>query len=475
MLGTKASSPDPDITIAERIAESVRERGGRRGGWYEVRALMSEFGIERFSADAQQRMTSALTAAGLSVEPPLGDVARRDTVVLTSGSQNGQPPGRTEPSAVEECVTVRVADPGGRLSQVPPGQRADGPRQGGVHWIDVRDSARISPAELLEVAGPYCGGQLDLGMVEDLLSPDPRPRIKRHAGGAVRCVSAFQVLACESDEGASDTSSSKAGVLLFEPVEFLVGTGWLITSWHDVEVYRGAERIREARPSPPAALFDEVERCWPGPGLTSAGDLAVLVLKELALTYAAAYRQFYIWEEEWELDFYRRPDRVDSETLLEVRALAAILRDWLSPLNPPGMRQDADKAWFPGITGTPERGGHELALRTDDRIDQALRALQEFTDTLRSAYDLLQLRQRERERERDDRFQRNIAVWGAAILVPTLVAGIMGANTWVPGQWSESHKPPHWAFLVLFALVVLSGLAAWLVIKRAQARDERDS
>ncbi len=285
-------------------------------------------------------------------------------------------------------------------------------------------------------------------------------------------MSAFRVQAAESDEGTRLESSSKAGVLLFEPVEFLVGDGWLITSWHDIEVYRGAKRIREDGPQPDATLFAQVERRWSKLNLSTAGDLALLVLHELALTYAAAYRQFYVWEEEWELDFYRRPDRVDRETLLEVRASAAVLRDWLSPLNPPGMRQDPEKAWFPGITGTDGTGGHGVALRIDDRVDQALANLQEFTNTLRSAYDLLQLREQERERERDDRFQRNIAVGGSALLVPTLVAGIMGANTWVPGQWSESHAPPHWAFLALVGLVVASGFVAWALIRRLQGRDD---
>src|SRR5205823_6403129 len=98
------------------------------------------------------------------------------------------------------------------------------------------------------------------------------------------------------------------------------------------------------------------------------------------------------------------------------------------------------------ITGTPTSGGYERAVRIDDRIDASLRGLREFTETVRSAYDLLQVRASELERERDDRFQRTIAIGGAVILIPTLVAGVMDANTWVPGEYGPTAS--HWAFAV---------------------------
>lgn len=440
---------EADREVAEEIARQVEQFGGRRGGWFEVRALMARFDIERYSEEGQARMTEALEGAGLSLDPPLSQLNRRDTVVLTSARVS-----QDEPSGgdLDEVLTVRTL--------------------GDVRWFDIADSSRVGVREVLEALGPQCGGALDEEIVDDLLSPDPRPKVKSPAAG-IRNVAAFRVTACESDEGAGPESESKAGVLMFEPVEFLLGDDWLITVWHDFEVFRGADRIREAPPAPPAELFAEVERCWGEGAFTTPGDLAVLVLHELALTYAPAYRQLYDWLEEWELDFYRRPDQIDRDTLLDVRASAAILRDWLGPLNPSGMRADLTKAWFPGITGSQDRGGHQRALRVNDRVDRALAELRQFNETLRSSYDLLELRQAERERERDDRFQRNVAVWGSAILIPTLVAGIMGANTWVPGQWG-SDDAPHWAFFVLLAIILGSGVVAFAVIHIVQSRDERD-
>jgi Mg2+ and Co2+ transporter CorA len=458
--------------VAEEIAERVGSTDGRRGGWFEVRALMGAFGIERYSEEAQARMTTALESVGLELDPPLSELDRSETVVLSPKTvQMAATPRRP----LTEVLTVRVLAPGGAIRQVSLEElsRIRDASDQEVRWFDLSATADLHIQEVFESLAPYCAANVTLEIFEDLLSPDPRPRVK-NLGAGIRCVSAFRVEACESDDGAKPESTSKAGILKFEPVELLVGDRWLITCWHDIEIYRGADRISENDPAPPADLFHEVERCWPSSQMSTASDLALLVLHELALTYAPAYRQFYDWLEEWELDFYRRPKRIDRDTLLEVRAAAAILRDWLGPLNPPGMREDARKAWFPHITGSSSEGAYKKALKVDDRIDRALAGLRDFNDTIRSAYDLLQLRERERERERDDDFQRTIAVGGSAILIPTLVAGIMGANTWVPGQWREENGPPHWAFAVLVAIVMASGFFAWLVIHRAHRRDRAD-
>jgi Mg2+ and Co2+ transporter CorA len=467
---------DDDRIVAERIAAELADQPGRRRGWREVRVLMGEFEIERLSYEARRRMASALSGAGLVPDPPLESVDRRDTVVLSridglDALDSGGDRTAAQPGSLKDVLKARTADPGQRVRTVDP-ESLSVPIGGGVRWFDVGDSSRADAAELLDALNPGCGGQLTREMVDDLLSPDPRPKVKLWDSGSIRGVAAFRVMAAESDEGAGAESLSKAGVLIFEPVEFLVGGDWLITCWHDAEVYRGADRVGERATAPSPTLFTEVERRWRASPVSSAGDLAVLVLFELALTYAPAYRQLYVWEEEWELDFFRRHDRCDHETLRDTRAGAAILRDWLHPLNPVGMRHDVERAWFPGVTGTKESGGYQIALDVDDRIDGALASLRDFNQTLRSAYDLLQLREDVLDRHRDERFQRNIAVGGSAILIPTLVAGIMGANTWVPGQ--SGPTSPHWAFAALIVLVVLSGVIAWALLRWLRAREDQN-
>ena len=434
---------------------------------------MAEFEIERLSADARDRMTLALKEVGITAQPSLNTVHRKDTVVLSSDDGRSPAPARSATpdttSTLDDVLTVRSCRPNqpigtSALSDI------DAARTAGVVWFDIRDSFALEPAAVLAELNAHCRNQLTLEMVDDLLSPDPRPKIVHYADGTIRGVSAFAVYAEESDQGAEPDSKSKTGVLEFQPVEFLVGADWLISCWHEVEIYRGAERVAEGPPAQRAELFHEVSRGWSAGGLSSAGDLGVLVLYELSLTFAPAYRELRAWEEEWELDFFRRPDRLDEETLLDARAAAAVLYSWLAPLNPPGMRKDIDRGWFPGVTGTPESGGYERAIRIDDRIDSSLRSLREFTASMRSSFDLLHVRTSELERKRDDKFQRTIAIGGAVILIPTLVAGVMGANTWVPGEYGES---AHWAFVVFLVLVFGSGLLAWLFLRRMGRTDDR--
>ncbi|MDT4960552.1 MAG: hypothetical protein QOF87_199 [Pseudonocardiales bacterium] len=438
---------------------------------------MSEFTIDRLSDDARRRMTSALEEAGLTADPSLDSVERRDTVVLSwisgdAAPRSGGPTDVTQRGSLTDVLTVRTAMPGQPVQTVDL-EGLHVPIDGAVRWFNVDDTSQVDAAELLDALSPGCRGQLTREMVDDLLSPDPRPKVELWGSGSIRGVAAFRVTAAESDLGVGENSRSMAGVLVFEPVEFLVGGDWLITCWHDAEVYRGADRVAERPTAPPPTLFAAVERRWPAHPLSSAGDLAVLVLSELALRYAPTYRQLYAWEDEWELDFFRRDERCDHDTLRDAQASAAILRDWLTPLNPPGMRHDVERAWFPGVTGTPEAGGYQIALRVDDRIDSALKSLRDFNQTLRSAYDLLQVREDVLDRHRDERFQRNIAVGGSAILIPTLVAGIMGVNTWVPGEAGPTSS--HWAFAALLVLVVLSGVAAWAVLRWLRLRDDQNS
>jgi hypothetical protein len=58
--------------------------------------------------------------------------------------------------------------------------------------------------------------------------------------------------------------------------------------------------------------------------------------------------------------------------------------------------------------------------------------------------------------------QHRIEIAAAAFLVPTLIVGFYGANTWVPGQGK------HWGFWVMVAALVMlsvASLAAVIVLQ----------
>ena len=60
--------------------------------------------------------------------------------------------------------------------------------------------------------------------------------------------------------------------------------------------------------------------------------------------------------------------------------------------------------------------------------------------------------------------QRRIEIAAAVFLVPTLIVGFYGANTWVPGQGK------HWGFWVMVAVLVLLSLASLLAVLQFQRR-----
>src|SRR4051794_5450750 len=76
--------------VAEHLAQQIAECTSRRGRWREVRELLGELGFERLSPQAREQMSGLLAAAGVQVSPPLAEVHRRDTVVL-SVNRHGQP------------------------------------------------------------------------------------------------------------------------------------------------------------------------------------------------------------------------------------------------------------------------------------------------------------------------------------------------------------------------------------------------
>lgn len=87
-------------------------------------------------------------------------------------------------------------------------------------------------------------------------------------------------------------------------------------------------------------------------------------------------------------------------------------------------------------------------------------------DKLRNSLHLLHIQKSEEQRERNERLQRRIEILAPIFVVPTLVVGFYGANTWVPAE----HR--HWGFLVMVAsIVVLTCITAavlWATSRRHQ-------
>jgi hypothetical protein len=317
----------------------------------------------------------------------------------------------------------------------------------GIRWFDVGSSA--TPEALLELLGSACPG-LEREMLDDLLAPDDIPENRRWQDGTVRLASSFAVYAPEARDGGGlkpiFTPSAEA---FYEAVELLAGEGWLITRWHDACLYRGAEQVEDGFPPVSRdALRGALSRRWIESRGGSAGDLGVLAMHELALTYASTHRRFDAALEEWELRLYdaeggfRNASEEDEHRLHDLWGARARLRDWLNPLNVPGLRSDPDKAWLPATN-------HEEVVTVDERIDKALAALSKLGVTLRSSLHLLHIKKSEAQREHNEELQWRLQLLATIFIVPTLIVGFYGANTWVPGE----HR--HWGFLVMVAAIVV--------------------
>jgi CorA-like Mg2+ transporter protein len=357
---------------------------------------------------------------------------------------------------------------------------ADGLRRASV-WEQDGTSRTVEPQELSGAAGfrwfelacgvekvrdvlaaiaEHCPG-LTEPMLQDLLTPDEQPEGKRYDED-VRLASSFSVEAWRPERHVDRGTPQGVGVLRFQPVELLAGDGWLVTCWHPQRIFQGSKKVDELPPDDVNDLREAVAARWKRKPGTLPGDLGVSVMHELALTYAPAHRALHAWLEDWELSLYIEDDLDNHDQLPELWGLMAVLRDWLNPLNKAGLRADVGKAWLPV-------SDHAAVIEVDDRIDKALAELAKLSGTLRQSFNLLHLEQAEEQRRRSERVQRRNELLAAGFLVPTLVVGFYGANTWVPGEGR------HWGFWVMVAvLAVLSVLVVavfWRNHRRAEVEE----
>ncbi|MDA0161287.1 hypothetical protein OM076_13500 [Solirubrobacter ginsenosidimutans] len=448
-----------DRATAEALAEEVAASTSSRRTWRKVTTLLDRFGVHRLTTPVRHRIAEALDVAGLLVEPPFTEVERYGTVRLSLRGRSS-PETNLPIAAADEAIRVTFW----RAGQPPRELMFSAARAGdGVLWLDVDVSQLSEASALLGLLQPLCENQLNLAMLEDLFEADSLPKVRAYTEDtAVRCVSSFAVRAEEDEANPDNVDESKAGSLVFQPVEFLAGERWLVSCWHRARITRdGADEAGELTPEDHSSLVEEIAERWPASGLSSAGDLGLMVLYELARTYTRSRRVLYAWHDQWELDFFRRRERTETVTLLRMRGLIAHLKEHLEALNQPGMSKNPRLVWFAHATDGVE------AERIDDIIDRALANLRALGDTLRASIDLHATLAFAQQSRRAEHFQELVAIVAAVVLIPTLVAGIFGANTRLPGEGT-------WlGFGLMIAAMVLSGVLAYAAIRGQRGRGHR--
>ena len=356
-------------------------------------------------------------------------------------------------------ITAKLWRPGEAPKQVPFDKARTTPEGVLVLTIDANSD---TDQEVLGQLQGICNGELTLEMVSDLLAPDDLPEVKLFdPDGLIRKVSSFGVHSVAQD-GDGDSG------LVFEPVEFLAGQGWMVCHWQPCKTYR----IGKSVPSNVAAFSHvttekEVATRWLDQRGQTTGDLGVLFLYELSLNYPKARRALWARLNVWEQEFYRlRPgnDTTDLvETLRELHQLHGELNRRLDGLNVPW--KHADTVWFAGVTLS------DLAKSVDGVIDRSLDNLRSFSDSLRQAVSLTasyatlrHFELAEAQKTATEDLTHRFELVGSLLLVPTLVAGIYGANTLLPGGG-------HWSgFIAMVTLMVVGSAAAYLALERGRAR-----
>jgi hypothetical protein len=342
-----------------------------------------------------------------------------------------------------------------------PGACALGEVEGGngFPWFELVCGAGETD-EVLAALLPHCPG-LTAPMLEDLLTPDDSPEGAVYGEGSIQLASTFSVVA-ERDEAPAERGAPQGvGKLIFQPVEILAGDDWLISCWHPTRAFEGSDRAEgEGLPGDAEAVFRGVTDGWREGRQGSPADLGVAVMNELAVTYEPAQHELMLWLEDWELSLYRHEKKVDEKQLATLWGLMAVMRKWLTPLSRPALCKDIRRAWLP----TKDR---ETAMEVAELVAEALADLGKLSDTLRQAFGLLHVEQAEEQRRHDERSARRLERLAAIFLVPTLVVGFYGANTWVPGQGR------HWGFYVMVGVLALLSCATWFALRgRRRSRSE---
>lgn len=322
-------------------------------------------------------------------------------------------------------------------------------------------------SEVFEALRDKCPG-LTTAMLEDLLTPDDLPDGKPYGDGGIELASTFSVVADrDEDEAPAERGTpQRVGRLTFQPVELIAGDDWLISCWHPTRTFAGSEKVAEGPAGDAEVVFRGVVERWHRGRHGSPADLGVAVMHELALTYMPAGRELVLWLEDWELSLYQEGQKADEDELVALWGLMAMMRKWLTPLNRPGLRKDIAKAWLPATD-------LDAVVEVDDRVDRALDGLAKLSETLRGAFGLLHVEQTEEQRQREEKSARRLETIAVVFLVPTLVVGFYGANTWVPGQGR------HWGFWVMVGILILLSLGTVLGLRirrehRAEDRHRAD-
>jgi Mg2+ and Co2+ transporter CorA len=244
-----------------------------------------------------------------------------------------------------------------------------------------------------------------------------------------------------------------------------------VTCWHKAQTYRGGNPDRDCDPMLREPFMAHVRHRWGEDRRASTaaaatpGLLGLYLARSLTDTYDASNRMLERWVEGWEVAFYealsgRDKARHLAEAAGEISNLLAMTGEFrrrVTALHHARTTTD-DKTWFPNLGNGIDKHPHVEALA--ETLNSAAAQLRRLGDHIGKDMDLLMLQSAATQHEADERLQGFLANITGLVLVPTLVVGLFGANTRLPGGGS-------WlGFELMLILMLVSAVIVYFVIRK---------
>lgn len=493
MSHTRTVTPphaDLQAEVAGRIVRELR-RGDSAGGCKlaKVSSLMNAFRTSEGAARLED-VVRTLSGHGIAIDSSWAKesgIRRTGVVQLIARDE----PDRLDTTENPSRVRMSVWEPGTveRECAFPPSEPV---ADGSVAWFDIEpvadrreapgqgDAEELIHARAQEITSdlvPWCPG-LHADMVHDLLREDPHPKVEAYGDdhGPVRAVSVVGAIAREmpGSQGDSDGVSEE---VVFQLVEIIVGQGWVVTCWHPSHVIRGAEEEPPETSLLQEPFLSQVRRMWcvdvgdSGRARPStSSDLGVLLAQALVDTYDSSHRMMEAWMASWEVDFYTSLKRRDKAERLREAAgeisdflyMTAEIRRRLTAFQH-ARRSTASRTWFPqasqGGTSSPDSpDDHEAVM--SNQVSSAKKGFDDLSGDIRANMDVLMLQSTATQQEATEKVQNTMGWITGVVLVPTLIAGLFGANTRLPGGGS-------WlGFEMMLALMIVSAVLVYFLIRK---------
>lgn len=444
----------------------------RRSGVLQLSLPDDETLVDQSGADPTIQVSS-WTLTNVSAERSVGECARRDGEEVLWFN--------IEPTPIPDSVSSAAKPGRERLAMKRPGAG-----KGQRRLVSSSDTSLANdPFEqrVKEITGRLeaCCDGLNEEMIRDLLRQDPQPKVDSYGDerDGVRGVSVVAAIARERP-GEDDDSDGIEEELVFQLVEMVVGPGWIITCWHHSSCYTGAADSALSTPILREPFMSHVRHRWLQRGEASqhdkqpqtSGDLGLYLARALVDTYEATYRMMERWVESWEIEFFSSLNRGDKarrlkESAGEISNLSSMtgeIRRRLTAVEHARLTT-VDKAWFPKVSQLEESLDRNVHPSVHVRsLDEAVKSSRiKFTALsghIRDNMNLLMLQSTATQQEANERLQDYLGKVTGLVLVPTLVVGLFGANTRLPGGGSWS------GFEIMLVLMLLSAVAVYFVMRK---------